>query len=192
MCHWNHLPISIHLIFIYVIKRRKRDMNFQKMQKIFNGLAFIIYKTIQIGENSTKTDVFFDCVIVGCILLNLALAIFETFEESVPYREIIDAIELFTTILFTIEYGLRIWTAKYIYPEKKEISAIISFIFSFFGIVDLLTFLPYFLPFIFPGGAIAFKMFRVIRVFKLFRINTKYDAFNVIVNVLNEKKMQLL
>lgn len=151
-----------------------------------------VYKVIQIGENTTVLDVGFDFIIVGCIFLNLALAIFETFEQAKPYQELIDMVELITTLLFAVEYGLRIWTAKYIYPEKKEISAIFTFAFSFLGIIDLLTFLPYFLPVLFPGGAVAFKMFRVVRVFKLFRINTKYDAFNVIVDVLNDKKMQLL
>ena len=151
-----------------------------------------IYKKLQIGENSTRLDKLIDYIIVGCIIINLSLAIFETFEESAPYQGIIDIVELITTILFTVEYILRVWTAKYLYPDKKEISAIFSFVFSFFGIIDLLTFLPYYLPIIFPGGAVAFKMFRVIRVFKLFRINTQYDAFNVIVEVLNEKKRQLL
>lgn len=151
-----------------------------------------VYKVIQVGENTTISDVVFDAVIIGCIFLNLSLAIIETFEQAAPYQQLIDTLELITTILFAVEYALRIWTAKYLYPEKKELSAIFSFVFSFLGIIDLLTFLPYFLPVIFPGGAVAFKMFRVVRVFKLFRINTKYDAFNVIVDVLNEKKMQLL
>lgn len=150
-----------------------------------------VYKVIQIGNNQTKTDVLFDFIIIGSIIINLICEIFKTFEASIPYREVINIIEFSTTILFTIEYFLRLWTAKYLYPEKKVLKAIITFMFSFLGIIDLLTFLPYFLPFIFPNGAVAFKMFRVVRVFKLFRINTKYDAFNVIVEVLNEKKMQL-
>ena len=150
-----------------------------------------VYRTIQIGHNATKADYLFDVIIITIILLSLFLAVFQTFEASRPYHEIIKTLELVTSILFAIEYGLRIWTAKYLYPEKKELSAIITFMFSFFGIIDLLTFLPYFIPFIFPSGAVVFKVFRIFRVLKLFRINTKYDAFNVIVNVLSEKKMQL-
>ena len=62
---------------------------------------------------------------------------------------------------------------------------------SFYGIIDLVTFLPYFLPLFFPKGAVAFRIFRVMRIFRLFKINSRYDAFNVIVNVLNEKKNQI-
>ena len=67
-----------------------------------------------------------------------------------------------------------------------------GFVFSFYGIIDLLTFFPYFLPIFFPAGAVAFRVFRVIRIFRLFQINAQYDAFNVITNVLKEKKNQII
>lgn len=62
---------------------------------------------------------------------------------------------------------------------------------SFTGIVDLLSFLPQYLPFFFPAGAIAFRMFRIIRIFRLFRINAYYDSLNVITEVIVSKKQQL-
>ena len=104
---------------------------------------------------------------------------------------ILKIIELVTVIIFAIEYLLRLWTADYLYPEKKRWKAILAFAFSIFGLIDFLSFFPYFLPVLFPKGAVAFRMFRVIRIFRLFRINTQYDAFNVIINVLNEKKGQI-
>jgi voltage-gated potassium channel len=63
---------------------------------------------------------------------------------------------------------------------------------SFYGVIDLLAFVPYFLPIFFPAGAVAFRMFRVARIFRLFRINAYYDAFNVIAEVMIEKKDQIL
>jgi len=48
------------------------------------------------------------------------------------------------------------------------------------------------LPIFFPAGAVAFRVFRVIRIFRLFQINAQYDAFNVITNVLKEKKNQII
>ena len=70
-------------------------------------------------------------------------------------------------------------------PEKGE-NKLIS------GIVDLLSFLPYYLPIFFPAGAVAFRMFRVVRIFRLFRINAYYDSLNVINEVISSKKQQLL
>lgn len=150
-----------------------------------------IFDTIQIGNKHNLVSRAFDWLIVVAIFLNIFSIIMGTFEEAEPYMPILKIIELVTVIIFAIEYLLRLWTADYLYPEKKKWKAVLAFAFSIFGLIDLLSFFPYFLPVLFPKGAVAFRMFRVIRIFRLFRINTQYDAFNVIINVLNEKKGQI-
>lgn len=149
------------------------------------------FEILQIGKKNDVPSRIFDCFIVVVIAISLFTTIFETFKESAPYHEIIKVVELITIIIFTIEYILRLWTADYLYPDKKGWRAPLAFALSFFGIIDLLTFFPYYLPFVFPSGVVAFRVFRVIRVFRLFKINTRYDAFNVIVDVLNQKKNQI-
>lgn len=66
--------------------------------------------------------------------------------------------------------------------------ATIRFLVSFDGIVDLLTIIPAF----FLSGFVIFRMLRVSRVFHLFRLNAKYDSFNVITTVLYEKRNQII
>ncbi len=66
--------------------------------------------------------------------------------------------------------------------------ATIRFLVSFDGIVDLLTIIPAF----FLSGFVIFRMLRVARVFHLFRLNAKYDSFNVITTVLYEKRNQII
>ena len=151
-----------------------------------------VFDIIQIGNRNDVPSTLFDIFIVIVILINLFITFFDTFDESVPYKDILDKVELITILIFTVEYVLRVWTAEYLYPKKDFLKAKIKFIFSFNGIVDLLTFFPYYLPVFFPAGAVAFRMLRVVRIFRLFRINSQYDAFNVILNVLNEKKNQLV
>lgn len=151
-----------------------------------------IFHIIQIGDKSDLPSRVFDIFIVFVICFNIAATLFATFEESAPYKNIIDQIETVTVIIFTIEYILRIWTADFLYPKKSKFVAILAFIFSFYGIVDFLTFFPFYLPIVFPAGIVALRVFRVIRIFKLFKINPNYDAFNAIVDVINEKKNQIL
>lgn len=151
-----------------------------------------VFDTIQIGHRTDWVSRAFDYFIVIVIAVNLFVTLFSTFDESEPYAGIIDIIEGVTIAIFTIEYALRLWTARYLYPDKKPVPAAIKFFFSFYGIIDFLTFFPYFLPIVFPAGVVAFRIFRVIRIFRLFRINSQYDAFNVITAVLTEKKNQLL
>lgn len=152
-----------------------------------------IFDIIQIGNDKDKISRGFDIFIMVMILCNLFLAIYETFESSVQYRSILNVIELVTVIVFTIEYILRVWTSDYLYSDiDSRGAAALRYIFSFSGIVDLLSFLPYYLPVFFPAGIVAFRMFRVIRILRLFRVNAYYDAFNVITNVLKNKRDQLV
>ncbi|MBO4559238.1 MAG: ion transporter [Lachnospiraceae bacterium] len=150
-----------------------------------------IFDIIQIGNVGDLPSRLFDIILTVVIVASLAATIMSTYGEFSKYQTVLDAIELVTVILFTIEYILRVWTSDILYPDKSRIAAAFAFIFSVTGIVDLLTFFPYYLPIFFPAGAVAFRMFRVIRIFRLFSINSRYDAFSVILDVLYEKKKQI-
>lgn len=93
---------------------------------------------------------------------------------------------------FAVDYVLRIWTAKFQFKGEKEFHAIGKYVCSTEGIIDLISFLPEYLPFFFPSGGVAFRMVRLIRIFRLFRINRYYDSLNVISEVLKSRKQQLI
>lgn len=76
----------------------------------------------------------------------------------------------------------------FLYPTCTRGKAIGKFLISYDGIVDLLTIIPVF----FLSGFVAFRMLRVVRIFHLFRINSRYDSFNVIKMVLVRKSRQII
>ena len=108
------------------------------------------------------------------------------------YGELLVTLDEATVALFFVDYILRVWTAKYLYPQLSQPLAIRKYVLSFTGVVDLLCFLPHYLPIFFPSGAVAFRMLRIIRIFRLFRINSYYDSLNVIGEVIAGKKQQLM
>lgn len=147
-----------------------------------------IFDIIQIGSREDLPSRAFDIFIVSAILLNIAVLFLETFDRMAPYMTALRVIEALTVVIFCIEYLLRIWTAEYLYPNRSRAKAVLRFLVSFDGVVDLLTILPFF----FLAGFIAFRMLRVVRIFHLFRINSYYDSFNVITSVLYEKRNQII
>lgn len=151
-----------------------------------------IFEIIQIGNREDIPSKLFDVCIVFIILLNIVLTFLLTFDLKASTIAVLEKIEFVTIVIFLIEYALRIWTADYLYPETNHLTAKMRYLISFYGIVDMLTILPYFMPFILPSGAVAFRMFRVVRIMHLFRINANYDAFNVITDVLKDKRDQLI
>ena len=150
-----------------------------------------VFEILQTGRDQDRVSIAFDFFIAFIVFLNLFATLFETFDQSRPYLPYLRGIELVTSCIFAAEYILRLWTAEYLYPRKGKLRAKLSFAGSFFGVIDLLSFLPYFLPVVFPMGIVTFRMFRVVRIFRLFRINTYYDAFNVITDVLRDKRDQI-
>lgn len=151
-----------------------------------------IFDIIQIGYDEDWQSRLFDVMLIVMIVANLLIAIVSTFEEAAPYMGLLEAVEWVTVIVFAIEYGLRVWTAEHLYPNLTRGRAVLKYIFSFNGIIDMLSFLPHMLPFFFPAGVVAFRMFRVVRIFRLFRINAYYDGLNVIGEVIRSKKDQIL
>ena len=151
-----------------------------------------IHDIIQLGYTGDTPSKSFDIFIAICVILNLFATLFSTFDESLPYKRILFTIEAITIVIFTIEYALRIWTAEFAYPKKTPKQARWAYILSFFGIIDFLTILPFYLPTSFTTGMVAFRMIRVARLFQLFKANKYTNSFNVITEVLKEKKDQIL
>jgi len=143
-----------------------------------------IFDIIQIGDKSNRASRVFDYFIMVNILLNISVMFLMTFERLSGWFGLFKLIEYVTTFFFCVEYVLRIWTAPYLYRDKPYL----RFLFSYDGIVDLLTILPVF----FLTGFVVFRMLRVVRILHLFRLNAQYDSFNVITEVLKKKRNQII
>ena len=152
-----------------------------------------VFEIIELGCNYDAVCWGYDVLNTFTIILNLVVSILYTFDNcALKYGNLLLALERLTVAFFAVDFTLRVITAKYLYPDESEPKAICKYIFSFSGIVDILSFMPYYLPIFFPSGAVAFRMIRIVRIFRLFRINTYYDSLNVITEVIISKKQQLL
>lgn len=152
-----------------------------------------LFHIIEVGNNQDAISRTYDYINALTIILNLIVSIMYTFEgPRVQYGEFLLAVRHTTVAFFALDYFLRVFTAKYLYPEKSEMKAVWGYIKSFTGIVDLLSFLPYYLPGVLPAGIVAFRMLRLIRIFRLFQINSYYDSLHVIAEVIKGKKQQLI
>lgn len=150
-----------------------------------------IFEIIQIGTRVDFWSRAFDYFIVFMILLSISVTFMLTFAELSMYADMMEAIEFFTIVVFIIEYALRVWTSDLLYPDLNKQQAAIRFIFSFYGLVELLTIVSYFGP-LYSNGMIALRIIRVTRILRLFQLNTNSDTYNVVAEVLMDKKKQLL
>ena len=166
------------------------------MSKTNNGwpaLRARLFKMVSVGVIDEPVNQFYDVISTGALIVNLVVSVMATFDNlTAAYGNTFVLVEQVTVFFFGIDYVLRVLTAPELYPGEKKERAMAKYCLSVSGIIDLLSFLPYYLPVFFPSGLAAFRMFRVIRVLRLFRINAYYDSLNVITEVLKSKRQQLL
>jgi len=102
----------------------------------------------------------FDMFITWMIVISVAVVVLDTVASlESNYKNFLHMLEWFFTILFSIEYLLRLYAS----PDRKK------YAFSFFGLVDIMSFLPTYLS-LFALGKQSLLVIRVLRLFRLFRI----------------------
>lgn len=164
---------------------KDRDLWFRRKKRLS--------EIIEVGYTDDLISRLYDIVNALAIVVNLTVSIMYTFGEiRALCGPLLLTVETATVAFFAVDYCLRLWTAPLLQPKLPPLQGTLKYIFSFSGLVDLLSFLPYYLPIFFPSGAVAFRMFRVVRIFRLFRINAYYDSLNVITEVIANKRQQLM
>lgn len=138
-----------------------------------------------IFESETKKGKIFDEFLLVFILLSVLAAIVDSVPNLNPnFEKVLYYSEWFFTIVFTIEYFLRIYsslrTAKYI--------------FSFWGIIDLIAILPTYLSLIFIGFHyfIIIRIIRLLRVFRVLKLLRYYNAFELLGIALKKSRFKII
>ena len=123
-----------------------------------------------IESQDSRSGIIFDIFIQLLILLSLLAYAIETLpnlsKEHIIY---LNTFETISIMIFSIEYILRVYVS-----DRK-----IGYIFSFYGIVDFLAILPYYLITSIDLRSIrVFRLLRIFRVIKLFRFNRAIDLMS--------------
>ena len=134
---------------------------------------------IIIEDNTSPKGKIFDYFIQILILLSLIAFTIETLPNNSIYTiDVLNAFELICVIIFTIEYLLRIFVSKK--PFR--------YIFSFYGVIDLLAILPFYLRGAYDLRALrAFRIFRIFRALKLIRYNKALNRFHIAAKIVKEE-----
>ncbi|WP_299392483.1 ion transporter [uncultured Gelidibacter sp.] len=152
-------------------KNQKRDWRFR--------LHEIIY------EADTPTGKLFDVVLLITIIASILFVMLESVKEfDAQYHSFLNIAEWIVTIIFTIEYILRIISVKKPW----------SYIFSLYGIIDFLSTIPKYLSLIFMGTQvlIALRALRLLRVFRILKLARYVGASNLLANSLKASRAKIL
>lgn len=155
-----------------------------------------LFEILEVGNDLDHVSRAYDFASAFIIVLNLTVSIMYTYDNlRAQYGLALIWIERITVASFAIDYILRIYTARFLYENEADmtdVKAAGKYMISVMGVVDILSWLPYFLPVFFPSGTVAFRMIRIVRIFRLFRIDAYYDSLHIITQTIYGKRQQLV
>jgi voltage-gated potassium channel len=138
-----------------------------------------------IFEADTTTGKYFDIA----LLLSIVISVLAVSLESVDsidkvYHSQLVMLEWFFTIIFTIEYILRLYSTEHS----------VKYSTSFFGIVDLLAILPTYLSIFFPGAQslLVIRGLRLLRVFRVFKLSRYLGEANILTEAIIKSKTRII
>lgn len=126
----------------------------------------------------------FDIWLILFILFSLGVIILESVEVfHLKYLWLFIKIEWFITIIFTVEYAARIYSAK----------SVRKYIFSFYGIIDLLAILPTYISIFLPGFQYlaTVRGLRLLRVFRVFKMNRYLKESQFLMRAMYESRLKI-
>ncbi|MDP0498986.1 MAG: ion transporter [Verrucomicrobiota bacterium JB022] len=139
---------------------------------------------IIIFESDTPAGKAFDVLLIFSILASVAAVMAVSVEPwRAQYGPVLRAAEWAFTVLFTVEYLLRLWSA----PSARRYQR------SFFGVVDLLSILPTYLSLLLPGAEyiLMLRLLRTLRIFRVLKLLAYIQGSNVILTALRASRYKI-
>lgn len=142
-------------------------------------LAIIIF------GHDTKWGQWFDIALIYAILISVLAVMLDTVDAiNQEYGNWLLYAEWFFTLLFTIEYITRIYIA-----DKP-----LRYVFSFYGLVDLVSVIPTYLALIFPGAnyLLMIRILRVLRIFRVLKLTRYSQEANILIRSIYQSRRKIL
>jgi len=140
-------------------------------------------KTIIFGTD-TLPGKLFDLVLIFSIIISIITVLIDSVEHyHQNYGNILKIAEWILTIMFTLEYSMRIYCIR----------RPLSYMYSFYGVIDLLAILPTYLSVLIPGAEvlIVIRVLRVLRIFRVLKLVQYMGEASLLVKALSASRRKI-
>lgn len=169
-------------------KTKEKTQNTRNSQTL--SLHDRVYNLVSSGNGSTSSRVF-GGIVGALILISVVIIIVDTCEIPEEVLTVNIIIQSIISVLFTLEYLLRLWVSDSLRPELSPAKARLRFVVSPASLIDLLAILPFWLFMFAPFDLRFLAAFRVLRIMRILRISFYSKALGVVGSVLKSCAKQL-
>ena len=149
-----------------------------------------IWEILEKGNSNDKVSFYTDIFLITLIIFNIVAVLLETV-ESIYSRYALEFLifERFSTVVFLIEYILRIWVCVEEKIKKNKLITRLKYASTWPAIIDLLAVLSGLLPMIFE---VDLRILRALRMLRLLKFSRYFKVMNLLLGVLKEEKQSFL
>lgn len=152
-----------------------------------------LYEILEPGAYSAASDMVFDRAILALIVINVVAVILESFGDvATGFVQPLRITEAVSVIIFTVEYGGRIYVSPIKYPAERTGKAVLRYLLSSMALIDLAAILPFYLPLVMSIDLRFLRILRLARLLRVLKLSRYTDALNLIARVLKRKANQLI
>lgn len=137
-----------------------------------------------IFEADTKAGKLFDELLIISILVSVAAVMLDSIASiQINYGDLLYGIEWFFTIVFTVEYGLRL----------SCVGRPLKYATSFYGLVDLLAIIPTYLSLLLPGSQylLVIRILRILRIFRILKLVTYLGEAQMLMQAMRASRRKI-
>jgi voltage-gated potassium channel len=151
-----------------------------------------LYRTLEPAEKGGIAERIFEVFLVTIIVLNIFAIVLDSVAEiNQRFHVFFENFELFSVLFFTLEYIARLYCIVENPTYRHPVLGRLRFSFTLLALVDLLAFLPFYLTFL-PIDLRFIRIFRLMPLFRMFKIARYLRALTIFKRVIDDRKEQLV
>jgi voltage-gated potassium channel len=161
---------------------KETDMTFRKR----------LYLILEPTEKGSLLEQIFEVLLIILIILNIVVIVISSIKGvQEEYKIELYWFEVFSVVLFSIEYVARVYSIVENTRYKKQIRGRIAYLGTPMAIIDLMAILPFYLTFL-PLDLRFLRIFRLMGLFRMFKVARYMHALTMFKRVMVERKEQLV
>jgi voltage-gated potassium channel len=152
-----------------------------------------LYRILETSAGNRRgVSLVFNIVLISIITLNaLAIVLHTVPAYNQKYERLFYDFELFSVLFFTVEYALRVWVCVENERYSHWFWGRVRYVLSATALIDLLAIAPFYIT-LFATDLAIVRILRLFRIFRLFRISKYSHAYRLILQIVREKKEELV
>ena len=152
-----------------------------------------LYEVLERARDDDRLSAGVDIAIISVIGVNVLAIVIETLPwVTGGLARALQVLEVASVILFTVEYLLRLWTARYRRPGQRGMVGALRFAVSPAGLIDLMAIVPFYLPFVIAVDLRFVRVLRIARFLRLLKLGRYLRSVSLFGKVLRERRDELL